>query len=137
MNIFNVVLVVSLSTVAACGATDDSASDSNAAITSDPVTGTTPLQCDELSVEQCLDGPDCGHIQGREILDKNGTPCIDWSQEPVAKGCLSNNVGCDDALTYAAPNDDPSDCWLFTNGCIPVGWGYCDDPTPVEECDGL
>ena len=141
MKLFNIVFVVLMATVAACGATDDTNTDSQEPVTTDSDTSTTsntmPLQCDELSVEQCLDGPECRYISAREIHNKDTVPCVDWSQEPVAKGCLSNDMGCGEAETYAAPSDDPSDCWWFPDTCVPTGWGACETLMMVEECDAL
>jgi hypothetical protein len=139
MNYSSVVLVTSILGLISCGATDDSALDSNQPTTTDSATqsttGTMPLQCDELSVEECLDGPDCRYINGREIHNRDSDPCLDFSDDPVAKGCLASEMGCGEAETYAAPSGDPSDCWWFSNTCIPTGWGACDTSMHVEECD--
>jgi hypothetical protein len=137
MRLFNIVFVGLMATVAACSATDDANKDSQEPVTTDSDTSTTgnttSLQCEEL----CLDGLECHHISGREIHNKETVPCVDWSQESVAKGCLSNDMGCGDAETYAAPSDDPSDCWWFPSTCVPTGWGACENIMMVSECDDI
>lgn len=123
MNYSRVVLVTSALGLFSCGTADDSS------------TETALLQCDELSVEQCLDGPDCAYLNGREIHDIDTEPCVDFSQDTVAKGCIANGMGCGAAETSAAPSGDPSDCWWFSSTCVPTGWVACDASLKLGECD--
>mgnify|MGYP006083190435 CR=1 FL=1 len=158
MKYSRVAVVSSFFWLISCGPTDDvvldsgqSTTDTTDTVTTDTVTtdtvttetgttetGTTDtldLECDERSVAQCLAGTGCVHVNGREIQNQDTEPCVDWSQEPVAKGCMSIEMGCGSALTYAASSEDPSDCWLFTNTCIPTGWSDCDTSMQADDCD--
>ena len=71
MRLFNIVFVGLMVTVAACGSTDDANTDSQEPTTTDSDTSTTgtttSLECEERSVDQCLDGLECHYISGREI----------------------------------------------------------------------
>ena len=85
-----------------------------------------PAECAALPVDECADRDDCQQIMALEIHERDGELCVDYGDERVAKGCLDAGMMCGMAITYAAPADDPSDCWWFSNTCIPEGWGPCD-----------
>jgi len=139
------IFVITLALAIGCGAPDDSDSEttstdsytnnSTTETDTDTETGSASMECADLSVAQCTSRSDCRTIDAREIHFQGGNHCVDWSQEPVAKGCISNDMGCGDAISYAAPVADPSDCWWFPSTCQPADWGACDPPVSAEDCD--
>lgn len=88
--------------------------------------------CDVLSIDECGVRSDCALIYGTEIAVDTTNNCYDLAEEAAAFGCMSADMMCTEAITYA---QDPSvgECTWFSNGCIPTGWDSCSIPT--EECN--
>jgi hypothetical protein len=88
--------------------------------------------CDVLSIDECGVRSDCNLIYGTEIAVDTTNDCYDLAEEAAAFGCMSVDMMCTEAITYA---QDPSvgECTWFSNGCIPTGWVSCS--VPAEECN--
>jgi len=104
--------------------------------TDDPDTDepdTDPVgSCDVLSIDECGVRSDCALIYGTEMAVDTTNNCYELAEEAAAFGCMSADMMCTEAITYA---QDPSagECTWFSNGCIPTGWVSCSVPT--EECN--
>ena len=90
----------------------------------------TEASCEQLSVEECQTRDDCHTRSGNPMSFDEPNQC--WNIEAAQEThCMSNDMGCGDAITYAhAP--DSEDCWHFTDTCIPEGWTMCDYPDEPE-----
>jgi hypothetical protein len=100
---------------------------------SDPDDTAVAATCANTAVESCED-QGCALIRARELQDDgDGGVCVDWSDETVPKGCMDADLGCAEAEALAAPADDPTDCWWFSNLCLPEGWVSCES-TEYGEC---
>lgn len=82
---------------------------------------TDQTQCAGLAEAVCASEPFCEPIYGYENYCT--MPAHGYA------GCMSKYhtgaVGCGDAITYAAPDSDPTNCWRFTDTCIPDDFSYC------------
>ncbi len=97
-----------------------------------------PDPCGDTAAVSCSSEPGCTVVRGTPAqADGEGGFCLDVGDATVAYSCQSSDIGCDEALTWAAPADSPFDCVRFPNSCIPEGWGDCAD-APLPECrDGV
>jgi len=97
-------------------------------------TGTTglPVDCADVPPESCA-ASGCETLSGRAVLNP-ATPdeCIDGEAE--ALGCQDTGLGCGQAITFAASPEAPTECWYFTNTCVPDGWTKC-PYSDAEFCD--
>ena len=84
-----------------------------------------------MSIDECGVRSDCALIYGAEIAVDTANNCFTMA-EAAAFGCMSADMMCTEAITYA---QDPSvgECTWFSNGCIPTGWVSCS--VPAEECN--
>ncbi len=90
--------------------------------------------CATTDLGSCEALGDCALISARELRDDgDGEVCVDFTAETVPKGCMDAEQGCAEAETLAAPADDPSDCWWFSNLCLPEGWVSC-ETSEYGEC---
>jgi len=100
--------------------------------TDEPDTDDPVGSCDVLSIDECGVRSDCALIYGTEMAVDTTNNCYELAEEAAAFGCMSADMMCTEAITYA---QDPSagECTWFSNGCIPTGWVSCSVPT--EECN--
>ncbi|MED5374014.1 MAG: hypothetical protein VX899_23555 [Myxococcota bacterium] len=86
-------------------------------------------RCAATAAEDCADARGCVELTGRSVeTDESGEACADYDTELEVLGCMAAEQDCGDALTLAAPADDPTDCsYWFTNTCIPADMVACDD----------
>ena len=115
----------------------DTDTDSDSDTDTDSDTDADPEPCGTLSVEACETRKDCWTLAAWPVQDDgSGGYCIDYEvREDV--GCEQKDIGCGDAPTWAAPPEDPSDCYMFGSTCQPDGWVACKDPAvkwAKEEC---
>lgn len=103
-------------------------------IACDPGTA-SEADCEALFPSECAQEPSCAAISGHVVLGDGPSACVDFTGGPADQGCDAANQDCLDVETLAAPSDDPADCWLFADSCIPAGWGPCEDiEGPLGEC---
>jgi hypothetical protein len=87
--------------------------------------------CEELSADACNDDVRCNAFNGFPVQDNGmGGLCIDSRSDATPFGCGDADRNCDADITLAASPDDPGNCILFQNGCIPADW-------TTRECEGL
>lgn len=93
--------------------------------------------CDALSVEACASRSDCTVIDGGEItIPDTGGACYDVGSA-TDLGCMSADVGCGEAITFATDPSGHESCYRFSNTCVPEGWVSCEpDYNTWEECGG-
>ena len=99
------------------------------------------VTCQELSEEECEAADGCTNLEGWPVPDA----CVvaqDTPGAPLARfvACVSGDIVCGAAFTWAAPPTDPTEAWLFPNTCVPDGWvdpeGLgCVPECPHTECD--
>lgn len=78
-------------------------------------------ECADYSPSECGDHSECATITARTLhTDTDDDWCVDFSEDPVAVGCMDGDMGCDEALHLAS--DPEGTTWWFSNGCIPEGW---------------
>ena len=103
--------------------------DSSAVDSTDSAIPDSPIECSELSVDEC-ETKDCNLLSGRPATEStDGVPCIDWSTDPQPAGCTSENSS-EAVISFAQSPDDV--CWFFPSGTVPSGWSEC---PPVEDCE--
>lgn len=108
--------------------TDDTDSGNDTSDTDD--SGVTDGDCATLSVEICHTRDDCTARSANPMTFDEPNQC--WELEPSQEvSCLSNDMGCGDAITYASPPDSEA-CWWFSDTCIPEGWTECSYPDEPE-----
>lgn len=92
--------------------------------------------CETLEPSACGARADCTALNGRELTipDTGGAACYDLgSAEPLA--CLTGEVTCGAAITFATQPDGHGPCYYFTNTCVPEGWVSCEpDYNAWDEC---
>ena len=67
---------------------------------------------------------------GRSISVDDANDCYTVATETTAMGCMSADMGCTEAITFA--QEPEGECTWFSNGCTPVGWESCE--LSMEEC---
>ena len=100
-------------------------------VTCENVTQECP-SCSTLDAEECAASPTCTSIGGMMMQStEDGDFCIDWEGEAATLGCKDTGP-CEDAETYARPEDNPDVCWFFADTCIPEGWVSCSSGAECE-----
>jgi hypothetical protein len=98
------------------------------------------VTCEERSVDTCGEDANCGPVVGRP-LHRGGDDalCVDRQSEETPYACALADRLCDDAITLAAPPEDPDNCVVFSNGCYPAAWSTdsCADLVYGECSDGI
>lgn len=121
-------LIAGVALILGCGGSEGETSESGE-------TGSTAeVDCYTLDVEECGETEACHVITAQAVQYEGGEPCVDYSSPREEKGCMPNDVDCGDAITFAAPADDPADCWMFRNTCTPTGWGPCESIQDAGDC---
>ncbi len=81
------------------------------------------VDCVELDLDECTADGDCAPIYGGALeIDPLTMACEADSLDFIE--CM-DNVGCGDMITYAAPSDNPDDCYEFFDTCVPDDWEDC------------
>ena len=114
------------------GTDTDSGGDTNT--DTDTEDTSQPEDCSDLSVADCASNSDCTVITAVQVEYDERNECYDWDNNTQRVGCMSADMGCGAAFTYAAPSDNPEQCHGFTNTCIPEGWVGCEQ-TSIGECN--
>jgi hypothetical protein len=100
---------------------------------SDPDDTAVAATCANTAVESCED-QGCALIRARELQDDgDGGVCVDWSDERGPPRARPGARPRPPPPPLAAPADDPTDCWWFSNLCLPEGWVSCES-TEYGEC---
>jgi hypothetical protein len=87
----------------------------------------TEVECSLLDADACGGVDGCQTISGRELVDDGqGGQCFSFESQEVEVGCMGEDIDCGDAITFAASPDDPENCHMFNNTCIPSGWTACE-----------
>ena len=103
--------------------------DSSTPESTDSALPDSPVECADLSIDEC-EANNCNILSGRpETENDDGTTCIDWSVDPQPAGCTSENSS--EAVVSFAQDPDGV-CWFFPSGTVPSGWSEC--PT-VDGCE--
>ena len=89
--------------------------------------------CSEQTVGQCVARTDCSTIVGWVPEQSDAGLCINFGRQPVPMGCRSAVQECGEAITAAAPTQQPDRCIWFPTTCVPAGWREC-DAGEVSEC---
>jgi hypothetical protein len=87
------------------------------------------LLCTDLYPSECAQQAACKILSGYSVSEEDG--CVDFTGGGVGSGCESDTRECVDESTLAAPPDDPSDCFLFTDSCVPTDWVSCEDVSDI------
>lgn len=66
----------------------------------------------------------CGEIADCAIV--LGTPCGGSIQFAGCTEAPGGALTCADVESGGEPPDEPGDCWLFSDSCVPDGWASCD-----------
>ena len=85
-----------------------------------------------MSVADCASAAECTVITASQVQYDERNECYDWDNNPQRVGCMSVDIGCGSAITYAAAPESPSQCHGFTNTCIPEGWIACEQTNGIE-----
>ena len=86
--------------------------------------------CAYLNEEECSSESACTAIMASPLAYDETNTC--WSrEEDVFVECMSTDMSCGEAETYARPDPDAS-CMWFHNTCIPIEWDICDEMTFAE-----
>ena len=93
-----------------------------------------PADCTELSVAECASADECTVITSSQVEYDQRNECYTWSNNVERVGCMAADMGCGSAFTYAAAPDNPSQCYGFTNTCVPQGWVDCEQVN-IGECN--
>jgi len=88
-----------------------------------------PVLCTDLYPSECAQQAECTILSGYSVSTVEG--CVDFTGGGVGSGCDSNERVCLDQETLAAPPEDPSDCFLFTDSCVPTDWVSCEDVSDI------
>ena len=113
----------------------DTDSDTDSDTDTDTNTDTSQTEeCSDLSVADCASNSDCTVITAVQVEYDERNECYDWDNNTQRVGCMSADMGCGAAFTYAAPPDNPEQCHGFTNTCTPEGWVGCEQ-TSIGECN--
>ena len=103
----------------------------------------TPVECADLDPTTCTAEPECVPISGMGLSsDGAGGTCLDLESGDTVSACISSDLGCGEAITFARPPGTSSDldCMMFTTTCTPDDWidcGYLDDSEcPEASCEG-
>lgn len=110
--------------LSACDDTDKEEDDSG---------GGSTIACADMDVDTCATTDRCATIDAREIQTQDGVQCVDFALPSVPRGCGTAELECGQAITYAAPPEDPEACWWFSSTCLPSGWVTCGG-MDVGEC---
>ncbi len=95
-------------------------------------TGEIALDCSQLSADECAGNDLCWSIMGYPLDIFEDDMCYEVG-DPAAVGCMSVDVGCGDAITYATAPDGSE--YMFMDTCTPAGWGAGPDLSMfVEGC---
>ena len=90
--------------------------------------------CGDLSADECSVNESCAVITASLTVVNPEEECLDWANSVENVGCMDADRGCDDAITYATPGDNLSQCYGFTSTCVPGGWTYCNQES-YPECN--
>ena len=92
--------------------------------------GETVQSCEALEEDECVSREDCYPLSGHPMSFSEADQC--WEVEASQfTHCMSVEMGCGDAITYAQ-NPDSGECWWFSSTCTPEGWTICDYPEEPE-----
>jgi hypothetical protein len=91
--------------------------------------------CVELFPSECAQEPACTVVEGYVVAESGDAPCVEYTGDTVGLGCDAEGRECLFVQTLGAPAEDPLDCYLFTNSCIPHGWVECEEVSDIPlEC---
>ena len=90
--------------------------------------------CTDLSVTDCASREDCAAITASQTVLNAEEECLDWANSVEDVGCMNAEMGCDNAITYAASAADPTQCYGFPSTCIPQGWSDCNTES-LPDCN--
>ena len=86
--------------------------DSSANNSTDSALPDSPVECADLSIDEC-EHSDCNLVSGRPASESaDGTTCIDWNTDPQPAGCSAIS---DRAVIVSAQSPDGV-CWAFPSG---------------------
>jgi hypothetical protein len=92
--------------------------------------------CASLDIDACRADDECQTINATPIVyDDEVGACMDGgARGPV--GCMNGTDAheCGSHIRGAAPPEDPSECYYFTNWCIPSGWVACGWDSGIPAC---
>jgi len=103
------------------------------ALTACPGAPIEDAPCIELFPSECAQESECQLVEGFVINGDPGEECVQHTGDTVGLGCDAAGRDCLDVETLAAPADDPTDCYLFSDSCIPEGWVDCEDLSDIPE----
>ena len=82
-------------------------------------TGSEPIDCSTLSANECSETNDCVGINANQLEVDDVNTCYEIGEQSMV-GCMSANMGCGDAITFAT--DSGGTPYWFSSTCIPEGW---------------
>ncbi len=100
---------------------------------------TTPAEdetpCVDFFPSECAQETACAIVEGFVVTESEGSVCVDYTGDTLGLACDVADRSCLAIETLAASADDPTDCYLFPDSCIPDGWGDCEEVSEVPpEC---
>ena len=107
----------------------ESDTDDTSTIPNEP--SNNPGDCTPLSEEECLGSESCMSIMASPLTYNETDTCWEEGAREFTE-CMTIEMGCGQAITYARPNPDAS-CMMFFNTCIPLEWDICDE-IDFSEC---
>ena len=84
--------------------------------------------CSDVSPSECGSTDGCFVLTGSPVGWNSSNECIAWANTVEQVGCMSTEFDCGAMISYAAPPEDPSNCYGFSNTCYPEAWVSCDLP---------
>ena len=83
------------------------------------------MDCLSLTVDEYEAETASVLIMASQVIVDDEEECFLWANSIDNVGCMNDDMGCDDAITYAESPETPGECYGFTNTCIPDGWSEC------------